>query len=801
MRLRTIIFIILLALGILPILTLVGVNLRSHINQHESVEKNRTSARAESNFVSLNARVKCIRKSLLQAATTPMTAGLTPLPMDSAGRRRLTQLLIGQMNSDAVILGVRLLDTNGNQLVHLRRNSDPMLPGVEPPAPITAPPLEVVPDTTNNETIQHPLFQKGLALKESEVETFFSSNQADPDTAILSLATPIPGMDGSVAGVVIMDIATELFLDAHKNSCWATFSGEIVHTPISFPALDTPHPIASGASLPSLFPGISTRMTDDHPFVWENASGHSLIWLPLIFNDNLPPTLWLGSPVDRSAAREWKLSLIYNIIWIVISIAVIVSLIANAIAKKIDRIKDSILTGLDSILNKGQANVQFSWTGPREVINLAEELTTLARHYAATRTKQQVAEADLRQSEDKFRNLTASAQDAIAMMDHRGNISYWNEAAKEIFGFGAEEALGKPIHTLISPRLAESSHKDSPQTTPASDGPIRETIELITRRKDGTEFPIELSLSEARVKDQWHSIWIIRDITERKRAEDEVRLQQQQLVQADKMISLGVLISGVAHEINNPNSIAMLNNSMLFKAWESAKPILDEYAKENGDFLIAGLLYSEMSEQIPRLFLELEESARRIKNIVHDLKDYARQDTTRHMEQLEINEIIQTAVRLNHNKIKNATSNFKTNLTPDLPPIRGNRQRLEQVLINLIQNSCEALATKDNAISITSRYDANSDEVEISVHDQGTGIAGDIINRITDPFFTTKRSYGGTGLGLSVSAGIIKEHQGRLRFTSTPATGTTATISFPVCREETETSLLAKPNDKTIQAG
>gem|GEM_PF-643708 len=801
MRLRTIIFIILLALGILPILTLVGVNLRSHINQHESVEKKRTSAQAESNFVSLNARVKCIRKSLLQAATTPMTAGLVPLPMDPAGRRRLMHLLIGQIGNDPVILGVRLLDTNGNQLFHLRRSGDPMPPGEDPLAPIIPSPLEVAPDTPNKETIRHPLFQKGLALKESEVEALFATDQNEPDNARLSLATPIPGMDGTAAGVVVMDIATELFLDAHKNSCWATVSGEIVHVPTSFPALETPHPMASGADLPALFPDIADRMTDDHPFVWENTSGHSLIWLPLIFNDNLPPTLWLGSPVDRSAAREWKLSLIYNIIWIVISIAVIVSLIANAIAKKIDRIKDSILTGLDSILNKGRENVQFSWTGPREVVNLAEELTTLARHYAATRTKQQVAEADLRQSEDKFRNLTASAQDAIAMMDHRGNISYWNEAAREIFGFSAEEALGKPIHTLISPRLAESSHKDSLKTNQASDGPIRETIELITRRKDGTELPIELSLSEARIKDQWHSIWIIRDITERKRAEDEVRLQQQQLVQADKMISLGVLIAGVAHEINNPNSIAMLNNSMLFKAWESAKPILDEYAEENGDFLIAGLLYSEMSEQIPRLFLELEESARRIKNIVHDLKDYARQDTTRHMEQLDINEIIQTAVRLNHNKIKNATSNFKTDLSSDLPPIRGNRQRLEQVLINLIQNSCEALATKEASITIASRHVENSDEVEVSVHDRGTGISEEIINRITDPFFTTKRSYGGTGLGLSVSAGIIKEHQGRLRFTSTPETGTTATISFPAWRDGDEASLLSKPDDKTTQAG
>ena len=788
MRLRTIIFIILLALGILPILTLVGVNLRSHINQHETVEKKRTVARAESSFVSLNARVKCIRKSLIQAAATPMTAGLNPASLDPAGRQRLVDLLVGQMGTEKIILGLRLLDSSGNQLIHLRRNGDS---------------LEIAPDelTDNTGQAQAPLFAKGLALKETEVDTLLIRAQSDPAAPRLSLATPIPGADGAIEGVVIMEIAPGLFLDAHEDACWTTPDGVVVHVPAAFPELDPTHPITSGAGLPALFSGLTPRMADNRPFVWENDSGQSLIWLPLIFNDNLPPTLWLGSPVDRSAAREWKLSLIYNIVGIVICIAIVVALIANAIARKIDRIKDAILTGLDSILNKGQENVQFSWTGPREVVNLAEELTTLASRYAITRTRQQEAEADLRQSEDKFRNLTASAQDAIAMMDHRGNISYWNEAAAEIFGFSAAEALGKPIHTLISPRLSESGQRGAVEEGPVSDGPIRETIELITRRKDGTELPIELSLSEARIKDQWNSIWIIRDITERRRSEDETRLQQQQLIQADKMISLGVLISGVAHEINNPNSIAMLNTAMLFRAWESAKPILDEYYRENGDFLIAGLQYSEMCEQIPRLFLELEESARRIKNIVHDLKDYARQDTTRHMEPVEINEIANAAVRLNHNKIKNATKNFSTDLAPDLPPIRGNRQRLEQVLINLIQNSCEALADQDGAISIASRYDADNDEVEVRVHDQGTGIGAEIINQITDPFFTTKRSYGGTGLGLSVSAGIIKEHQGRLRFASSPETGTTATISFPVWRGAAEVPAPPKPDDKTTQAG
>jgi len=465
---------------------------------------------------------------------------------------------------------------------------------------------------------------------------------------------------------------------------------------------------------------------------------------------------------------------------IVLSITLIVSLIANAIATKIDRIKNAILTGLDAILNRDEENVRFAWTGPREVVNLAEELTSLARHHTMARKKQRETEAALRESEDKFRNLTATAQDAIAMMDHRGNISYWNKAATEIFGFSAEEAMGRPIHALIAPRLADSGHRDAGESKMSGDGPIRETIELITLRKDGSEVPIELSLSEARVREQWNSIWIIRDITDRKRAEAETRLQQQQLIQADKMISLGVLISGVAHEINNPNSIAMLNAAMLRNAWESARPILEEYYGEHGDFLVAGLEYSEMREQIPRLFSELEESARRIRNIVQDLKDYARQDTTRRTEELDLNEVAMAAIRLNANKIKNATPHFSTDLTPDLPLVQGNRQRLEQVLINLIQNSCEALPSPEGSITVASRHDPEKQEVVISVQDTGTGIRPEHLNQITDPFFTTKRSSGGTGLGLSVSAGIVKEHGGRLHFTSHPGQGTAVTVAFPV---------------------
>ncbi|MFZ5776133.1 MAG: two-component system sensor histidine kinase NtrB [Thermodesulfobacteriota bacterium] len=765
MKLRALIFVILLALGTLPIFTLVGVNLTDHIKKHEGAEAQRIAASVESGFVTLNARVETLRKSLLQAASTPMVLGMGTEggALTGADLERLVDLLDHLLGPERLVAEVWVAGRESGLALHLHRDRDDLLRR-DAREGASRPPESFLAETAE--------------LRPTVINARFE--QARAGEATLLLATPVANRQGGIMGVIGMAIRPDLFLADQPNACWALGSGRVVRPPVARPGAHLAgEPLAAGIDLFSLFPGLREQMAAGRPLVWRDETGPRFTWMPLVVTQSLPPVLWIGSPVDRGAVEEWKLSLIHNIVWIVLIMMLIIAAIANAIAGKVDQIKDSILTGLDRILNRGEEEVRFAWSGPSEVVTLGEELTTLARHYATTRKRQAEAEADLRQSEDKFRNLTASAQDAIAMMDHRGNISYWNEAATDLFGYSAEEAMGKPIHVLISPRLSESGQKESAAAKPVSDGPIRETIELVTRRRDGSEVPIELSLSEARVKDQWHSIWIIRDITERKRSEEETRLQQQQLIQADKMISLGVLISGVAHEINNPNSIAMLNTAMLHRAWGSAKPILDEYHQENGDFLMAGIEYSEMREQIPRLFQELEESSRRIRNIVQDLKDYARQDTTRHMEAVDVNAVVLAAIRLNHNKIKQATNHFATELAPELPPIRGNRQRLEQVLINLIQNSCEALTAPEQAITVSSRYEPERREVVITVHDQGGGIPAGIINQIMDPFFTTKRSYGGTGLGLSVSAGIVKEHHGMLRFASSPEEGTTATVSFP----------------------
>jgi signal transduction histidine kinase len=262
----------------------------------------------------------------------------------------------------------------------------------------------------------------------------------------------------------------------------------------------------------------------------------------------------------------------------------------------------------------------------------------------------------------------------------------------------------------------------------------------------------------------------------------ELQQRQQQLIQADKMASLGILVSGVAHEINNPTGLILLNLPVLRKAYQVAQANLEERFQEAGDFMIGGLRYSLLREEAPRLFDEMQDGARRIKRIVDDLKDFARKDDSALDESVDLNAVVQAAVRLVENSIRKATHRFEISCAEGIPHCRGNVQRIEQVVVNLILNACQALPDPEQGVRLSTSFDAGRGELLFSVHDEGVGIPREHLSHLTDPFFTTKREIGGTGLGLSVSAGIVKDHQGRLEFRSEPGAGTTVTMALPVLK-------------------
>lgn len=274
---------------------------------------------------------------------------------------------------------------------------------------------------------------------------------------------------------------------------------------------------------------------------------------------------------------------------------------------------------------------------------------------------------------------------------------------------------------------------------------------------------------------------LTREIAERTAAEQELRRNQQQLVQADKMAALGVLVSGVAHEINNPNGMILLNMPILKDVCNDALTALEQ---QHTAVELGGLPFHRIKQELPLMLDEMQDGSRRIKRIVEDLKDFARQDDAALLEPLDLNQVAQAAVRLVDRSLRSATNRFEASYTEPLPLVRGNSQRIEQVLVNLLLNACQALSDPSRGIFLRTFSDPAANTVGIQVRDEGCGIAPEHLDRLTDPFFTTKRESGGTGLGLSVSSGIAKEHGGQLQFSSPPGQGTTVTLVLPIYTEE-----------------
>ena len=276
---------------------------------------------------------------------------------------------------------------------------------------------------------------------------------------------------------------------------------------------------------------------------------------------------------------------------------------------------------------------------------------------------------------------------------------------------------------------------------------------------------------------------LINDITELKRAEAAAAHRSRQLRQAEKMASLGTLNAGIAHEINNPNNFIMLNAQLFSKVWKDVIPVLDEYYRTNKKFCLAGIPYSDYKDKIAQSLDGIMKGAERISNITKRLTEYSKLDNDSLNESVDVNTVVETAVAITGTVIKKSTSNFRVDYARLLPKIKGNAQQLEQVVVNLITNACQSLADNSLQIKITTEYDVERNWVRITVEDHGVGIKESDMKYIMDPFFTTKRNSGGTGLGLSVSYNIIKNHNGTMTFKSEVNKGTIAKIILPVMNE------------------
>ncbi|MBW2090082.1 MAG: PAS domain-containing protein, partial [Deltaproteobacteria bacterium] len=269
----------------------------------------------------------------------------------------------------------------------------------------------------------------------------------------------------------------------------------------------------------------------------------------------------------------------------------------------------------------------------------------------------------------------------------------------------------------------------------------------------------------------------IHDITEEKQME-------RQLIQSEKLASIGVLVSGIAHEINNPNNYISVNIPILRDYINTVIPIIDEYAEKHPDLEILHMSYAEFREDIIELLDNIQYGSRQIKSIVKDLKVFSKPDQDKPIEKIDLKPMFEKVVAFCRNKIGKTVKTFAVDIPENLPEMLIDRKPLEQILINLLINSANAFdkpADENSRVDlVVSMDDSKENQLIIEVSDNGRGMDEKILEKIFDPFFTTNPSEEGTGLGMYIVHNLTEKIGGRIQVESKLGEGSKFTVILDI---------------------
>lgn len=388
------------------------------------------------------------------------------------------------------------------------------------------------------------------------------------------------------------------------------------------------------------------------------------------------------------------------------------------------------------------------------------------------------AENLLKESENSFQQVFEQSIDAIILVRlKRLKILDANPAALSLFGLNNLSFSKVNISKLFDREdlrrlviaLSDNNHSDSYL--------LSKTTGFKT---DGEKIVISMKGKLITLQDEPVILCSIRDIRAQMQLEEEIKATQAKMIQTNKMTSIGLLVSGVGHEINNPNQCISTNASVLHSIWKDTVLHIQAICGQNCNLTLGGLPADEVIEIAPKLFSGISESSQKISKIVSNMRDFIKEEKTPLKGSVDVNRVINAASSILWQHIHKHTDNYKMDLQEGLPIATGSSQQIEQVVINLLTNALQSLTDKTRSILIVTSEDKVTGEVLIIVRDEGKGMGKDVLEKLTEPFFTTRSDEGGTGLGLYISSNIIKEHHGSLCYISEPGKGTTATIRLPI---------------------
>ena len=284
-----------------------------------------------------------------------------------------------------------------------------------------------------------------------------------------------------------------------------------------------------------------------------------------------------------------------------------------------------------------------------------------------------------------------------------------------------------------------------------------------------------------------------------RRFENALRESQQQLQQAQKMETLGTLVAGVAHEINNPINLIMYNIPLIQKIWTDFMPVLMEKKQMEPGRKFGGFDYDFLADNLVQLVDDMELAAHRVTKTVADLKNFSKQSNVAEKAPMQINTAVKNAMRLVQPTLRKSSVHIDLNLAEDLPDIEGNLQSIEQITLNILINAVQAIDHSQGEIEITTGFQVKDGRVYIQIADNGRGISPSISDKIFLPFVTDKHSEGGTGLGLSVSYSLVQAHEGEIVFETQQGNGSLFTVYLPSLLQQQAAKILVVDDDQSIR--
>ena len=369
-------------------------------------------------------------------------------------------------------------------------------------------------------------------------------------------------------------------------------------------------------------------------------------------------------------------------------------------------------------------------------------------------------EERLRQSNAFLKNLILSSVDGVMAADRKGKILIFNDAAAEISGYSIDDAINHLDIRDIYPQEGAYEIMRKLRSDEFGGRGKLQSCQVDVLGKDGQVIPISLNAAIVYENgDEVATVGFFHDLRETMKIQKELEQTQIQLLQAEKMASLGKLAAGVAHQINNP-----LGGIILF-----AGLMLEEYDLEQA-----------AREDLNRILRDAE----RCKDTVKELLEFARQ--TRHeMRPLDINEAIMRTLFLLENQTLFQNIDIVRQLDDGIPPVRGDSQQLNHLFMNIILNAAQAMQGSGK-LTVSTKRGPSDNRAHIAIADTGPGIPPDVMPQIFDPFFTTKEEGEGTGIGLSLVYGIVENHGGAIRAVNREPTGTCFFIELPLSTSEDE---------------